>query len=108
MEAMANERWDSTVLDIGTVAEKSTTTVVFKYKADCYPEKLQIHPACGCTSVLWKKEQKELHAKVSVKRVPKHLNDSYQLSKSIKLKYICAGTDIEEVLRITGTVSKNI
>ena len=101
--------WKETTINVGTLVEKDKVKVAFKYEGKCVPYDLVMQPSCGCTDVKWNSQTSEINAVLRAGNIPRHLEqNSIAIRKSIKVTYLCDGTQYIDRLYITGTLVKKV
>lgn len=92
--------WINPTINFGTIKRNKTKEFIYQ-GLPTMPSISKITPACGCTTVKYTPETKEMRVIYKSGEMPKHiLGDSMDVLKFIRVRYV-DGT--EEVLHLKGT-----
>jgi hypothetical protein len=92
--------WIATTINIGTIKRNKTVQLAFQ-ALPTVPKIKKLAPACGCTSVQYLEESRQLMVTFKSGEFPKHIiADEMGVKKNIKITYT---NKEEEVLSLIGT-----
>ena len=78
--------WKNTVIDLGVITQGKPQKVVF-YAKDTIPLVKHVQPFCGCTSVKYHPEKKQLNVTYSNGKIPDQVMGPQTVAKKIEVTY---------------------